>query len=1059
MQIEVLEERQLLATITVNTTSDDSTADATMSLREAIEVSNGSLAIASLSSQEQAQVSGTVGATNTIDFKISTTDPGYNATTGVWTIALQSDLPAISANAAIIDGYSQPGALANTLAQGDNAKLKIALSGAQAPNATGLTIGQSGSQVTGLAIERCGFSGVVVTAGGNVQVAGCFIGTDPTGETQQAGGNGVMIENSSNLIGGPNLGDRNIISGNSGYGVFVPDQVEDSLNVEPTGNRIENNYIGIDASGTKALGNFNAGVYDLGSGDTYGGTTAGLGNVISGNQSGGLVAGGNITIEGNYVGTDATGKVALGNQGGLAGIGTEQDPFGAPVLSTIITNNVVSGNNTWGISVTGSAQKNQTTATIANNLIGTNATGTAALGNTFAGLLVSEVANASVLNNVISANSLGLQISSSVAVVQGNLIGTDKTGQVALGNTYQGILISNSTGTLIGGTGAGQGNVIADNGASAIEVDEGQQDRITQNSIFGNGGPGIFLEQFVTQVVTAPVLSFTPGQGSTGTLSGTLKASPNQTYTIEIFADPSLPAAGQEQGKTFIQGVMVKTDSSGKGSFSVTEPTGIFYTATATDPSGNTSPFSNAAGGQALPASVTALSSSANPSTAGQQVTFTAVVTAAGYTGTPTGTVTFSIDGQKQPPVQLSVVGGVDEAQFTTSTLTVGQHSVSAAYSGDSHVSSSSGSLPTQTVNAPSLRTSTTTLTSSANPSTAGQQVTFTAVVAATGFQGTPTGTVTFSIDGQAQSPVQLSVVGGMDEAQFVTTALTVGQHTVTAAYSGDAHVKPSSGSLPTQTVNRASLQSTTTTLTSSANPSALGEQVTFTAVVSPEGHTGVPTGTVIFTIDGQAQPPVSVHQVGGVDEAAFSIATLTAGTHTVSATYDGDTTFAASTVLSPLSQVVERAAGDPPAVELVQRFGVHMQPTVLVLTFSTALDPASAQDPLNYVVEGPTGRRVAIRTAVYDPAAHTVTLRPRGRISIHHPYRFTVIGKGAGAVTGADGTPLDGQSNGDPGSNYVTTLTRRNLVLTPAEIQKYDSPRGAHPAGALSHRFVSKAR
>ena len=152
--LEVLEDRQLLATITVNTTADGTAADATLSLRQAIEVSDGTLAVSSLSTQEQAQVSGAVGATNTIEFNIPTTDSGYNATTGVWTIAVQSALPTISTNAAIIDGYSQPGATENTLAQADNAKLVIAINGPGLGTINGLTIAQQGSQVSGLDIEN-----------------------------------------------------------------------------------------------------------------------------------------------------------------------------------------------------------------------------------------------------------------------------------------------------------------------------------------------------------------------------------------------------------------------------------------------------------------------------------------------------------------------------------------------------------------------------------------------------------------------------------------------------------------------------------------------------------------------------------------------------------------------------------------------------------------------------------------------------------------------------------------------------------------------------------------
>src|SRR5271165_5582519 len=109
LSVDVLEDRQLLAIITVNTTADEMAADSTVSLREAIEVSNGTLAVSSLSTQEQAQVNGAVGNTNTIDFNIPKTDPGYNAATGVWTIAVgQLPLPALSTNAAIINGYSQP---------------------------------------------------------------------------------------------------------------------------------------------------------------------------------------------------------------------------------------------------------------------------------------------------------------------------------------------------------------------------------------------------------------------------------------------------------------------------------------------------------------------------------------------------------------------------------------------------------------------------------------------------------------------------------------------------------------------------------------------------------------------------------------------------------------------------------------------------------------------------------------------------------------------------------------------------------------------------------------
>lgn len=660
----------------------------------------------------------------------------------------------------------------------------------------GLTIAQQGSQVFGLDIENCNGAGVLVTAPGNVQVAGCFIGTNPSGETSAQNIWGVEIENSSNLIGGSNVGDRNLISGNFSGGVVVPANGSNPPLPEPTGNLIENNYIGIDAAGTKALANgFEApGVLDSGSGDIYGGTTAGLGNVISGNKAGGIVSYGSITIEGNYVGTDATGDVALGNGGsGFGGITADQSG-GAPVVSTIITGNVVSGNSSGGIAVYASSQPSQATFLIANNLIGTNAAGTAALGNGFTGLrLDGTVENAKVLNNVISATTLGALDSASTGlsvneegatdvehnVIQGNLIGTDRTGTVALGNTGLGMSVE-GIGNTIGGSGPGQGNVVAFSSGAGILL-SGSQDTLIRNSIFGNSGPGIQSRVSASnQLAAPPVMTFTPGGVGGGTLSGTLTESANLSYDVEIFSNPSVAAPGNEQGKTFIQDVTVNTDGSGQGTFSVSEPIGI-YTATATNPDGDTSAFSNAVGSPTLPtlpATTTAVSSSSNPSNVGQDVTFTAVVTAPGFQGTPTGAVTFTIDGQVQTPVALSMVGGVDKARFTTSTLTAGPHTVTAAYGGDANVGPSSGSLSTQTVDAPNLLVTTTSLESSLNPSMAGRAVTFTAFVSG---QGGPTGTVTFTIDGSAEPPVPLQDAGDSQQAVFTISTLTAGTATRSA--------------------------------------------------------------------------------------------------------------------------------------------------------------------------------------------------------------------------------------------------------------------------------------
>ena len=197
--------------------------------------------------------------------------------------------------------------------------------------------------------------------------------------------------------------------------------------------------------------------------------------MISGNKSGGLKSAGSITIEGNYVGTDATGNVALGNgTPAPAESITGQDVGGAPVLSTTISNNVVSGNSS-GISVTVGSQGSQSTYHDREQPDRDQCRRDRGAGNGSAGLQLESVENATVLDNVISANTVGVQLSGSGTsvehnVIQGNLIGTDKTGPVALGNTGWESSSRAAIGNTIGGTGPGQGNVIAFNGGDGIDV-------------------------------------------------------------------------------------------------------------------------------------------------------------------------------------------------------------------------------------------------------------------------------------------------------------------------------------------------------------------------------------------------------------------------------------------------------------------------------------------------------------------------------------------------------------------------------------------------------------
>ena len=231
--------------------------------------------------------------------------------------------------------------------------------------------------------------------------------------------------------------------------------------------------------------------------------------------------------------------------------------------------------------------------------------------------------------------------------------------------------------------------------------------------------------------------------------------------------------------------------------------------------------------------------------------------------------------------------GGGGPVAFTFSSLSAGTHQIVASYGGDSANSPSASAPLTQTVNATAT---TTTLTSSLNPSSPGQQITLTATVTGNG----PTGTVYFidTTTSAGYGPYTLS--GGTAALTF--SSLASGSHQFTASYSGGIGNSSSTSPAFTQIVNTVN---TTTTLTSNFNPSVFGQPVTFTAAVPLMGVRL--TGTVTFTIDGTALPPVTLN---GNGTAAYTASGLAVGSHAVTAAYSGDANFSPSTS-SPLTQTV----------------------------------------------------------------------------------------------------------------------------------------------------------
>jgi hypothetical protein len=301
--------------------------------------------------------------------------------------------------------------------------------------------------------------------------------------------------------------------------------------------------------------------------------------------------------------------------------------------------------------------------------------------------------------------------------------------------------------------------------------------------------------------------------------------------------------------------------------------------------------FVSVAGGAATVGGASSISiiSSPNPSVSGQPVTFTATV-GAGTSGTPTGTITFT-DG-----VTILGTGTLNNGQATlsTSTLSIGSHSITAQYDGGGSFGASTSGALMQTVAVASTGNKagvSTTVTSSANPTVSGQSVTFTATVAAA-TTGTPTGTVTF-MDGTTTLGTGTLNSG---QATFSTSTLSVASHSITVQYGGDSNFNTSMSAPLAQTVNKAAVS---TSLASSANPSVSGQSVTFTATVTP-ATTGTPAGTVTFK-DG-----VTTLGTGTLDngKAAFSTSALSVASHSITASYSGDSNFNSSTS-APMTQLV----------------------------------------------------------------------------------------------------------------------------------------------------------
>jgi hypothetical protein len=349
------------------------------------------------------------------------------------------------------------------------------------------------------------------------------------------------------------------------------------------------------------------------------------------------------------------------------------------------------------------------------------------------------------------------------------------------------------------------------------------------------------------------------------------------------------------------------------------------------------------------------LSSSEPTAVSGQALTFTADVSAVGPgSGTPTGDVQFSVDGEPLgDPVPLS--GGT--ATSPTAHLGAGTHEVTAGYSGDTNFGGANGTLNQEV----GQGATTTAVSSSPNPSVFGQPVALSATVSPVGpATGTPTGHVQFYVDG-VPSGLPVALVEGQTEPYAVTN-LSRASHTITAVYLGDTEFTASDSDPVTQVVNKAQ---TKVTVESSAPTSVFGQPVTLTATVSAIAPgAGNPSGSITFKDGATVLGTVPVDSSTG-EQASLTTSALTVGQHAIVATYSGDDSFMSST--GTATQTVHRAQ-----TSVVVTSSANPAQTGQGVKFTAAISPVApgAGIPTGTVVFTVNGATLGSPVAVVDGSA-----------------------------------------------------------------------------------------
>jgi hypothetical protein len=377
------------------------------------------------------------------------------------------------------------------------------------------------------------------------------------------------------------------------------------------------------------------------------------------------------------------------------------------------------------------------------------------------------------------------------------------------------------------------------------------------------------------------------------------------------------------------------------------------------------------------------LTSSLNPSNYGNSVTFTVTIPPSG-TVAPTGTVSF-LDGATQIGTG-TLKGNPGVATFTTSTLNVGTHPITASYAGDS-MNGASSSLPlSQVVNQASTST---TVTATPSPGIAGGPETITATVKVTAGSGTPTGTVTFTSGTTQLGSAPLAAAG----TATITPALAQGSYQIVATYSGDSNNLGSASAPLALTVVQANTQ---TALTVSPNPALVQVPITFTAQVLSNG--GAPTGSVNFLANGSV---IGAGTANASGTATFTTATLAAGTYSITATYTGDANNGSSTS-SPTSLTIALANT---ATAITVTPNPALVGAAVTITAKVTGNGGTPTGSVNFIANGTTlntatlaGGTASFTTSTLAPGTDTITASYLGDAA-NSPSISTSISEGVGLI------------------------------------------------------------